>query len=612
MTSPIEPAQNILPTLAPQLEAFACSLDGFLKQKSTLDQLPDQKNKLTELNADLAHKAKDLAHDRPALIVLLMGGTGVGKSTLLNALAKGKVAVAAFTRPTTRNPVVYHHKDLPLERLPEPLQKCQLVAHDRPALEHKILVDTPDLDSNEPGNREKLAMALPFADVVLYVGSQEKYHDAAGWELFLEQRQRRAFAFILNKWDRCIHGLTSGKRPDDDLIQDLQKDGFTAPLIFRTCAQAWVEANGQPQALPEGEQFKQLETWLEHGLNRLEIQAIKARGLEDLLFHLAETLHDAMPPDIARAAQQTQSAWQQTLRQEAELLTQKFMIKLDQQHREIEKRFTERVHQQFRGFTASFMHILAKLQYLGTKSSTLTAGLSSTLGLTAAEQMPNVTTDNQANFKDTSWLSPHHIQTLVSSLANRLLVQADQNGVPSKYLNPMLEAVHQPLETASFGGTLDQVLQETEKNLIHAAGFRQRMQRGLIVLGDVLPPLVLVLSIGWLLYDYFLKEPRRTFYFFDLFLPFMAVLFVLIIFYFLIQWILPIRWSTIRSQLVQLFQSRIQLNWEKLLLDLPMQLARTMEQERTALYHLEERARAMHGWLKSKENASQVAFLYQK
>ena len=138
------------------------------------------------------------------------------------------------------------------------------------------------------------------------------------------------------------------------------------------------------------------------------------------------------------------------------------------------------------------------------------------------------------------------------------------------------------------------------------------MQRGLIVLGDVLPPLVLVLSIGWLLYDYFLKEPRRTFYFFDLFLPFMAVLFVLIIFYFLIQWILPIRWSTIRSQLVQLFQSRIQLNWEKLLLDLPMQLARTMEQERTALYHLEERARAMHGWLKSKENASQVAFLYQK
>ena len=30
---------------------------------------------------------------------------------------------------------------------------------------------------------------LPVADVVLYVGSQEKYHDEIGWQLFLQQRQ---------------------------------------------------------------------------------------------------------------------------------------------------------------------------------------------------------------------------------------------------------------------------------------------------------------------------------------------------------------------------------------------------------------------------------------
>ena len=51
---------------------------------------------------------------------------------------------------------------------------------------------------------------LPIADIVLYVGSQEKYHDEIGWELFLEQRKRRAFAFVLNKWDRCSHRGRSG------------------------------------------------------------------------------------------------------------------------------------------------------------------------------------------------------------------------------------------------------------------------------------------------------------------------------------------------------------------------------------------------------------------
>jgi len=75
------------------------------------------------------------------------------------------------------------------------------------------------------------------ADVVLYVGSQEKYHDNLGWELFLQQRRRRAFAFVMNKWDRCLHAFTSGVRPDEDLLRDLKNEGFDNPLLFRTCAQ---------------------------------------------------------------------------------------------------------------------------------------------------------------------------------------------------------------------------------------------------------------------------------------------------------------------------------------------------------------------------------------
>src|SRR5437868_263174 len=121
------------------------------------------------------------------------------------------------------------------DRLDPALRQCRLVPHDRPALEHKIIVDTPDLDSNDVANREKLLRLLPVADIVLYVGSQEKYHDRLGWELFLQQRRRRAFAFVLNKWDRCQHAGAEGLPPDQDLLRDLESEGFRSPMLFRTC-----------------------------------------------------------------------------------------------------------------------------------------------------------------------------------------------------------------------------------------------------------------------------------------------------------------------------------------------------------------------------------------
>src|SRR5262249_6562038 len=236
----------------------------------------------------------------------------------------------------------------------------------------KIIVDTPDLDSNDLANRDKLLRLLPVADVVLYVGSQEKYHDRLGWELFLQQRKRRAFAFVLNKWDRCTHASDTRVRPDEDLVRDLQSEGFQNPLLFRTCAQLWVDQAGtngkaeRPPGLPEGEQFADLLNWLEAGISRLEIEAIKARGVSQMLAHLQQALAAACPPDLTEVAERTRVAWEKDLAQEAATTAEVLIGTLDPYQREIEHHFALEGQRRFRGIMAWYLQLFTRAKYFGS------------------------------------------------------------------------------------------------------------------------------------------------------------------------------------------------------------------------------------------------------
>lgn len=209
--------------------------------------------------------------DRRPLIVAFLGGTGVGKSSLLNRLAGHPVAAAGVRRPTSTHATLYVHRDQALQGFPQgsPVADTRVEYHDVAERRDVAWLDMPDIDSVEASHKSLVLSWLPYVDWLIYVVSPERYRDDVGWRLLEDRHREHHWLFVINRWDEA-RGLEIGS-----FEADLGQAGFEGPQVLRTSCETGVE-----------DDFQKLEQIIntairEHGLQELQRIGVLAR-LEEL------------------------------------------------------------------------------------------------------------------------------------------------------------------------------------------------------------------------------------------------------------------------------------------------------------------------------------------
>ena len=154
------------------------------------------------------------------LVVATFGGTGTGKSTLVNALVGQDVTASGRQRPTTRIPILLVHPELETAALGLDLSQFQVRIVDAPVLKDVVLIDCPDPDTSENAstgsNLALLRSIVPHCDVLIYTSTQQKYRSArvveeladvaSGCRLVFVQTHADIDSDIRDDWKRCLSG----------------------------------------------------------------------------------------------------------------------------------------------------------------------------------------------------------------------------------------------------------------------------------------------------------------------------------------------------------------------------------------------------------------------
>ncbi|HEX3212263.1 MAG TPA: GTPase [Actinomycetota bacterium] len=225
----------------------------------------------TAARETLADARTRLGFPGTAFVCALAGGTGAGKSSLLNALAGREVSRPGATRPVTAEPVAWVPADAAAEL--GPLLRWvgvdKVVSHHDPRFSDLCLLDLPDYDSVEARHRATVDQVLPRVDAVCWVLDPEKYNDRVLHEDYLRPLAHHAdrAVFVVNRRDVIgdagqVAALTA------DLRRTLAADGIQGRPVF-------VVSADPPDGADRGE-LEDLRSWLSE---RLQAKAVVTERL---------------------------------------------------------------------------------------------------------------------------------------------------------------------------------------------------------------------------------------------------------------------------------------------------------------------------------------------
>ena len=219
---------------------------------------------------------KRLGFEGSAYVLAFVGGTGVGKSSLLNALAGNVVSAASARRPTTGTPVAWVAESAREETAPLLgwLDVREVRDHRDGAFADVAILDLPDVDSTTPENRARVDELLPRVDAVVWVADPEKYRDAVLHDQYLRQWAPRLARqlVVLNKADRIG---ADAERLREHLAASLRAEGIENVGVAVT------------SATPDGD-TRELRDWIVDGVETKRVIAERiAAELQDAALDLA-------------------------------------------------------------------------------------------------------------------------------------------------------------------------------------------------------------------------------------------------------------------------------------------------------------------------------------
>ena len=272
-------SDNAIEELHRKLDQFRVLLGG----DTLLSLGTEQQRLLREEGEKLSQKLRSMQES--FLTIGLLGGTGVGKSTVMNALAGAEIASASHRRPHTDRVLIYSHEEigpwvpsLPGENLP-----WALVPHRSEAMRQVLLCDLPDFDSLLGEHRERVIQFLEHLDLLVWVTSPEKYGDGRFYE-FLAQvpKAKQNFLFVLNKTDLLFQdesleqGYQQLTRLARTFQEHLHKQSIDQPRLYILSAREAILF----EPLSPWNQFPSFRQEVLHRRDTKQIMAIKAANLD--------------------------------------------------------------------------------------------------------------------------------------------------------------------------------------------------------------------------------------------------------------------------------------------------------------------------------------------